>query len=116
MIEVAKRIKDTVRSNDTAARVGGDEFVLLLQHIGSIADVQETIERVMKDITSVPFTTAFANINIAANIGVALAHPDADANTLLQNADDAMYHVKANGRNNYSYHQSLVEFNAQVST
>lgn len=107
---VSERLKNSVRSNDTLARLGGDEFIMLLSNIHHIDDVariaQKTIELLLQ-----PFTVESNDIVITASIGISV-YPDDGKNsqTLLMNADTAMYMAKERGKNNYQFYtQEMTE-------
>jgi diguanylate cyclase (GGDEF)-like protein len=99
LIEVARRLRQCVRSNDMAARLGGDEFALLLidrSVEGSSADA--VAERVIAAVAS-PFVLADAVMNVTVSIGVSIAAADCpDHETLLAQADYAMYTSKRQGK------------------
>ena len=96
---VADRLRDCVREEDTIARVGGDEFVLLAAGVGD-ADARTLAEKVLRSITSEPFLIPGASLHVTASIGVSM-YPEhgTDPGRLVRSADDAMYAVKAAGRN-----------------
>ncbi|MDR3416266.1 MAG: EAL domain-containing protein [Nevskia sp.] len=105
---VTERLKTLLRRLDAAtraahepllARLGGDEFTVLLTGVGKPEDVLK-VARKIKDELAVPFVIDSHEISVTTSIGVALSPDDgADAQTLLKNADIAMYHSKDNGRN-----------------
>lgn len=98
---VAARLAECVREDDTVARVGGDEFVFLLQ---AVADAEGAIKVADKIITalSAPFLIGGQPVHATCSIGIALYPRDGeDAATLLKNADGAMYRAKNAGRNNF---------------
>lgn len=99
--EVAKRIKSTVRESDTVARMGGDEFVVLVPDLTDIA----ALHRIASDIVnkvSQPIKFAKFDLHVSPSIGVAISPDDGnDAHILLKNADTAMYVAKNSGRSNY---------------
>jgi diguanylate cyclase (GGDEF)-like protein len=96
------RLRAVTRAGDTVARVGGDEFVLLLSnvakgHVGIVA--QKTLEALAE-----PFHIDGHPIFVTTSIGIAVAPDDGDdAQTLLKNADNALYRAKDLGRNNYQF-------------
>ena len=99
--EVARRLASVLRKADTLARLGGDEFVLVLNEISSAQDVETIAGRVLADIAR-PVKLSDLELHTSASIGISLFPTDgADADTLLQHADAAMYHAKKNGRNAY---------------
>lgn len=103
--EVAKRLQDCVRESDTVARVGGDEFILLLPVIEEEQDAMRVAEKILNVIIR-PFELAGHSIHISSSIGVAL-YPEhgGDEKKLVKNADTAMYHAKNGGRNNVKLFQ-----------
>jgi diguanylate cyclase (GGDEF)-like protein/PAS domain S-box-containing protein len=101
LVEISDRLKITLRNEDTLARLGGDEFALLL---GDLTDPQEcgyALQRVLQELTK-PASIAGKLLSVSASIGVAL-YPvdDADGDTLLRHADQAMYRAKQDGKNRY---------------
>lgn len=101
LIDVAQRLKTSVRGGDTVARLGGDEFVLLIGNLESIGECDHAMARVVKAISQ-PFRVSQRLINVSASIGVTLYPNDgADSDTLLRHADQAMYAAKQAGRNRY---------------
>jgi len=97
---VAQRIVKTTRSSDTVARLGGDEFAVLVEGIASQRDVGRLADALI-DTHNLPFTLDGIEVRVTASIGVALSSADAGAETLLSNADIAMYHAKAAGKNRH---------------
>jgi diguanylate cyclase (GGDEF)-like protein len=103
--EVALRIQDCLRESDTAARIGGDEFVVLLPAIETEQDAGTVGEKVL-DALNRPFVLAGHTLEISGSIGVAV-YPEhgKDEKLLVKSADIAMYHAKKNGRNNVSMYR-----------
>jgi diguanylate cyclase (GGDEF)-like protein/PAS domain S-box-containing protein len=103
--EVATRIQDCLRDSDTAARIGGDEFVILLPAIESAADASKVGEKIRISLNQ-PFALAGHTLGIGSSIGVAV-YPQHGSNEklLVKSADIAMYHAKKNGRNNVKIYQ-----------
>ncbi len=99
--QVAERLKEALRAEDTIARLGGDEFVLIVEALKS----QEGVAAVAKHILALfnePFCLEEQEVFINASIGISFYPGDGkDAQTLVRNADAAMYRAKAEGRNNY---------------
>jgi len=97
--EVAKRIQDCLRESDTAARIGGDEFVVLLPVIESEQDAMAVAEKIRYALCQ-PVELAGHTLHVSSSIGVAV-YPEhgGEERALLKNADNAMYHAKAAGRN-----------------
>jgi diguanylate cyclase (GGDEF)-like protein/PAS domain S-box-containing protein len=100
---VAKRISDCVRESDSIARFGGDEFAILLQDVSDMDAVANIATKVINRITKV-FTLYEREIFIGASVGITIFPDDAmNADSLLRNADMAMYQAKDRGRNNYQF-------------
>lgn len=98
---IAKRLKDSVREDDTVARLGGDEFTLLLPGLLEIGDSAIVADKILKAIRK-PLIVYDHELYITASIGVVLYPNDGeDVETLIKNADTAMYRAKDKGRNNY---------------
>jgi diguanylate cyclase (GGDEF)-like protein len=96
----ARRLELCVRKDDMVARVGGDEFIVLLQDVAS-PDVSRIAEKIV-DSLSIPFLLADKALTITTSIGVATyPHDGADVNALIHSADSAMYEAKRNGKNGY---------------
>jgi diguanylate cyclase (GGDEF)-like protein/PAS domain S-box-containing protein len=96
---VASRLLSMFRKGDTIARWGGDEFILLLPEIRQAEVAKNVAERILHSFKK-PFEFDGQKISITASIGVAIFADDgADADTLIKNADIAMYHAKDSGRN-----------------
>jgi diguanylate cyclase (GGDEF)-like protein len=98
---VAHRLLTCVRGSDTVSRRGGDEFVMLLSQAGCVEDAAVTAERVNAALVA-PLRVADRDLQVTASIGISVYPDDAqEAETLINAADAAMYHVKENGRSNY---------------
>jgi diguanylate cyclase (GGDEF)-like protein/PAS domain S-box-containing protein len=94
----AERLSSCVREADTVARLGGDEFTILIENVGQISEVERLVERLLQTLAE-PITLAERDLFIGASIGIALFPRDGTAaETLLKNADTAMYRAKAGGR------------------
>lgn len=100
--EVAVRLKKCIREEDTVARLGGDEFTVLLEN-GEIEGVTKTAQRIV-DALSGKFDLAGHDAFIGVSLGIGI-YPDngADAESLLKNADDAMYQAKREGKHCYRF-------------
>jgi diguanylate cyclase (GGDEF)-like protein/PAS domain S-box-containing protein len=112
--ELARRIRGTLRQSDVLARVSGDEFVVVLEEFAD-DDAPERVARKLLDEVRRPFSVEGHEIHVSVSLGLAL-HPDdgADGETLLKNADAAMYHAKELGRNGFRlFSAELAERRAQ---
>lgn len=100
LVYIAQRISETIRGVDTIARVGGDEFVILLANLKEAGDYQATIQRILDSIAQ-PCKINHQTLEVSCSIGVSLypAHAQ-NASELLKNADLALYEAKRLGRNN----------------
>jgi diguanylate cyclase (GGDEF)-like protein/PAS domain S-box-containing protein len=100
---VASRLVECVRTTDTVCRQGGDEFVILLAEIGQPQDAAHVAET-LRTALAMPHQIDGHELHISLSIGISIFPDDgADVDTLMQNADTAMYHAKASGRNNYKF-------------
>jgi diguanylate cyclase (GGDEF)-like protein/PAS domain S-box-containing protein len=101
LIAIGERLRSCVGELDTVARHGGDEFTVLLPEVSRADDAARVAEKILERVQA-PVVIGTASIEISASIGIAVYPEDgADIETLLRNADDAMYRAKAAGRNNY---------------
>jgi diguanylate cyclase (GGDEF)-like protein/PAS domain S-box-containing protein len=101
LVEVAKRISNSVRSGDTVARLGGDEFAVLLLGLDSIQECTATLTRVL-DAINKPILVKEQICTVSASMGVSI-YPldDEDTDILLRHADQAMYNAKRAGKNRF---------------
>lgn len=95
--EVADRLSRAVRADDTVARFGGDEFVVVFEDVPTPSDAEELAGR-LQSVFSDPFTVNGERFFVSASLGVSLGGPGATTETLLRDADAAMYHAKVGGR------------------
>ena len=100
LCEVAARLKNTLRAGDTPARFGGDEFVVLLSRIENPDYAFAAAERIVA-LLSEPFKLGEREVFTSPSIGLAISEAGMDADTLLRNADAAMYEAKRRGKGRY---------------
>ncbi|BAN36098.1 response regulator receiver modulated PAS/PAC sensor-containing diguanylate cyclase/phosphodiesterase [Sulfuricella denitrificans skB26] len=112
LAQVATRLTGSVREGDTVARHGGDEFVLLLSEIRVADDVSAVTQKLLKAM-SAPFNLNDRELHVTCSIGIASYPKDGeDKQTLLKNADAAMYRAKELGRNNAQYYAEEMNIKA----
>lgn len=101
---IAKRLRDLLRAVDTVARIGGDEFVLVLPEMQSQATAGETAKRILAALVQ-PYQIESNTLTSTPSIGVS-RYPEngTDVDTLINRADDAMYKAKQKGGNNYQFY------------
>ncbi|AFY82569.1 bifunctional diguanylate cyclase/phosphodiesterase [Oscillatoria acuminata] len=105
---VAERLSRALPEEDMLARWGGDEFTFLINHLSSAEDVAEISNKILKSFQE-PFRLEEQDFYVKASLGIALAPYDGeDAETLLKNADAAMYRAKQQGRNNYQLYTPAI--------
>ena len=104
LMEVAGRLAATVRETDTVARLGGDEFVVLLINVGEIANAASVAGKIIAALAE-PIRVEGHELHTSPSIGISCYPADGgDAETIMRNADTAMYHAKAAGRNTYQFY------------
>lgn len=106
LIEVAQRLQDSVRDSDVVARLGGDEFVIMLTGVEHTSAVAMVAEKLVLSVSE-PYLIEGHDLYTSPSIGIAIFPMDGDdGETLMKNADAAMYHAKAAGRNNFQFFDS----------
>jgi len=99
LIEIARRLRSAIRGGDTIARIGGDEFVLLLVGLEPTDEYKKALERILVQISE-PVQIGSHSAAVSASIGITLYPTDnSDPDLLLRHADQAMYQAKQAGRN-----------------
>ena len=109
---VAERLQGLMRKGDTLARIGGDEFVVVLEALRAAEDAAMVAQKIIAEL-SVPYSVAGGSVNCSASVGISVFPGDAqDGATLMRNADMAMYFAKEHGRRNYQFYSE--EMNARA--
>lgn len=110
LVEVGNRLLSCVRLEDTVARVGGDEFFILLEGFRDAAIAAEVSEKILEALQK-PFNLCGQEVFISTSIGItfAVGRNRVEPNTLIKQADIALYRAKAEGRNNYQYFSPELE-------
>ena len=109
---IAKRLADCVRASDTVSRLGGDEFVVLLSEVRDLEEAAIAAGRMLEAVAKIHFIDR-NEIEVTTSIGISVHPGDGpDAETLIKNADEAMYQAKDKGRQNYQFFQPTMNARA----
>jgi diguanylate cyclase (GGDEF)-like protein len=107
--EVTRRLALIMRGEDTLSRLGGDEFVVIVNNVEGLQELQSAIQRILSSISE-KYVIGGQELHITSSIGVTLfPFDDADADTLLRHADQAMYQAKQAGRNRYCWFDVVLD-------
>ncbi|KQP14726.1 bifunctional diguanylate cyclase/phosphodiesterase [Pseudorhodoferax sp. Leaf267] len=109
--EAAARLQGMARESDTVARVGGDEFLMLVEDAGNVADCMTLANRIVEALGR-PFDIAERQVQIACSIGIVVWPDQGQREKLVANADAAMYAAKRNGGNSYALFESHMDHRA----
>ncbi len=118
LVEIGRRLQTAARAVDTVARIGGDEFVLLLCDLVQEQECFHALDRILKSVAR-PVAIDLDQIVVGASIGVTLfPRDDSDADTLMRHADQAMYLAKESGKNRFhifdAEHDRLIKANRET--
>jgi diguanylate cyclase (GGDEF)-like protein/PAS domain S-box-containing protein len=113
LIECSKRLKKIIRSSDSLARFGGDEFILLIDtqkmnRFDAIDSIKTVANKILKIIRK-PFIIEDSQYQLSASIGISIFNDETSFEELLRKADGAMYYAKEKGRDNFSFFDPLLQ-------
>ncbi len=109
LLLVIEKLQKTIRSRDLIARMGGDEFVIMLEDISSVQNIEMVARKICESI-AVPMHISGIQIDISASIGISIYPNDGNnIDALLKNADHAMYDAKNHGGNRYQFYNTLID-------
>ena len=111
--QIADRFAEYLRESDTVARVGGDEFAVVLEDLINLEDASIVAEKILKAVSS-ELEVGDQTTSISASIGISVFPVDGEnAEDLIRNSDIAMYRVKNSTKNNYEFFSPLILANDQ---
>ncbi|MFC7296464.1 EAL domain-containing protein [Marinobacter aromaticivorans] len=111
--EVSRRLSRTLRAEDLVIRMGGDEFVVLLQDIDTSASAADVARNITKTISE-PYEIGELSLSVSTSIGISMFPENGDdIDTLVSHADAAMYEAKQEGRNNFQFYSSALTADTQ---
>lgn len=103
LLETARRLTDTVRSTDFVSRLGGDEFLVILENVKDAQQISGVANKILQQIKQ-PIHLNSSDLQVTASLGIAVAPDDGeDFDTICRQADIAMYHTKSAGRNDFHF-------------
>jgi len=103
LVEVAGRLVGCVRESDTVARMGGDEFLIILPEVGRAENAAHVAQKFLDSLAQ-PFDLEGQDVFISASVGITIYPSDSrEVHMLVKHADTAMYHAKAQGKNNFKF-------------
>jgi diguanylate cyclase (GGDEF)-like protein/PAS domain S-box-containing protein len=107
--EIAQRYKQALRAADVVGRLGGDEFIILIEDVHELSQVEIVARRILFD-TVKPMVLLGEECHVTASIGISIFPKDGeDEQTLMKNADTAMYFAKEEGKNNYQFYSKNIQ-------
>ncbi len=114
LVEAARRIQGCVRDTDTVARMGGDEFTVILTELPDVSSVERTLQSLLHALSSV-FQLDHEQVYVSASIGITIYPLDGkEVEDLYKNADQALYAAKGAGRNQFSFFTPSLQEAAQT--
>ncbi|HUG43484.1 MAG TPA: diguanylate cyclase, partial [Acidobacteriota bacterium] len=110
LIAIAEKLKDAIRQSDSACRIGGDEFVILLNNVGSELNIARIATKILENISD-PIPIEDQQVEMTASLGISLYPTDGkDAETLIARADAAMYQAKNWAKSDYQFFKPEINF------
>ena len=108
LIEVSKLLRLSLRDEDTLARIGGDEFTIIMENFSNIKDVEIVSQKLIKALHP-PVIVDHHSLHLSLSIGISIYPVDStDAKELLKLADEAMYKAKDSGRDTYKFYKENI--------
>ena len=108
LISFGRRLRSAVRDADTVARLAGDEFTVLLEHLSSEGEAVLVVDRILSNLRT-PFRIKGRQVPVTTSIGLSYSSSSADPGELLNNADKAMYRAKERGKARYEIYRPIPE-------
>ena len=107
--EIARRFKRSLRSVDVVARLGGDEFIILIEEVEGLSQIEVVARKILSSALK-PMVLSGEECRVTASIGISIYPRDGmDEQTLMKNADIAMYYAKEEGKNNYQFYSKEIQ-------
>lgn len=114
--EAAFKIKEAIRPTDMVARLGGDEFIVMLKDVQDEQDIKKYVKQILANFQT-PISTSNQDYSLTCSIGIATFPTNGDsAEQLITNADNALYHVKGRGKNDYSFFNNNMKIQSLESS
>lgn len=114
--DAAYKIKEAIRPTDMVARLGGDEFIVLLKDVVDEKDISKYVKQILANFQT-PMSTSSQEYSLTCSIGIATYPENGDsAEQLITNADNALYHVKGRGKNDFSFFNNKMKIQSLESS
>ena len=113
LVELASRVRNVLHDDDMLARIGGDEFVVILNAVKDKADVSAVAEKILSVVRE-PMEVQGYHLYTTASLGIAMYPEDGEyRNEIIKHADSAMYHAKDKGKDNYQFYTVQLSLNVE---